>query len=95
VSITAVVAGVDRETRIADLEIHGWRPVKNTSTGRCGIYHEGVGVGFSVRNGSVLTSDSGVKRIDRDHAANSYVDCPWDEVTDWHLDRIDARLAEV
>lgn len=93
------MVAVDRQTRIADLAIHGWVPCMNTGTGRAGIYHDQLGVGFSVRNDDHVVAagkagDSRVKRWDRDHFRQSYMPCEWDEVTDWHLDTIEKRLAE-
>lgn len=78
-----------RDARIADLAVHGWRPVFNITTGRHGIYNDDHAIGFSVRN---ETGDSEAKRFGKGHALASYRDCPWDEVTDWHLDRIEERL---
>lgn len=78
-----------REQRIADLEIHGWVPVVNKGTGRAGIYNTDMGVGFST---SDLNEPWKVKYLTRDQWYQSYEPCSWDEVTDWHLDAIDARL---
>lgn len=39
-----------RDQRVAHLEIHGWRPMKNLTSERFGIYNDSVGIGFSVRN---------------------------------------------
>lgn len=95
---------VDRQRRIAHLAVHGWEPVQNRGTGRAGIWSEQLGVGFSCRDDSnpkptkfdplAQGGDSSVKHLDRDARANDYVNCEWDEVTDWHLDTIDKRLAE-
>lgn len=93
------MAGVDalgREQRIADLTIHGWEPFINRTTGRAGIWHEQLGVGFSVRDDSMRepVGDSSVKRLTRADRELSYEPCEWDRVTDWHLDAIDKRLAQ-
>lgn len=88
---------VSREVGIAHLELHGWVPVVNKATGRFGIYHEGIGLGFSVRNDAHRdpAGDSSVKRWDRSHMKDSYEVCEWDDVTDWHLKAINDRLGEV
>jgi hypothetical protein len=91
VSIT-VVAAVDRDTRVADLAIHGWRPVYNSGSLRRGIYNDMLKVGFSVRIHCPL--DPAVKVIGVTHAWDSYEDCAWDTVTDAHLDAIEERLAQ-
>lgn len=80
-----------RERRIAHLEIHGWEPVAGPKTARHGIFHDGMGVGFSVRNDGPA-GDSDVKRLERWHRDYTYEPCSWDELSDWHLDQIMNRL---
>jgi hypothetical protein len=85
-----------RERRIAHLAIHGWEPVTNRATKRAGIWNAQFGVGFSLRDDRehYPDGDSSVKRLDRDQRHNSYEECEWDKVTNWHLDRIDERLEQ-
>lgn len=86
-----------REQKIADLEIHGWEPVKNLATERCGIYSEALGLGFSVRDDSLHdpAGDSHVKVLNPNARAENYVLCEWVEVTDWHFETIEKRLGAV
>lgn len=87
-------AELSREQRIAHLALQGWEPVLNETTERAGIYSPAISLGFSVRPRQVgAIDDQTVKLVRRELRESEYVGCAWDLVTDWHLDRIDERLA--
>lgn len=80
----------DRETRIADLAIHGWEPVREVPSAETGygIFNRALNVGFRVVG--LGTSNQKVRTVD----INRLRPCEWDDVTDQVLDAIDERLAQ-
>lgn len=88
-----------REMRIADLEIHGWRPIKDTPFSNAkyqGVYNESLCLGFALRMAlypTVVRIRSGDWR-DTPFNDPKVQFCDWADITDTALDRIDKRLAE-
>lgn len=83
---------MDRQTRIADLAIHGWRPIQ-TEWGY-GIANDTFRVAFGVQTkpwkADPLNQQAGCVR----HANGDRTDCEWDKLTNEILDAIEARLSE-
>jgi hypothetical protein len=77
-----------REQRIADLEVHGWEPVKagEVIVPGAGIWNEQLQVGFRVVDH--LSAQPTVRKVHRP----DMVPCLWREVTDEVLERIDIGL---
>jgi hypothetical protein len=85
---------VSREQRIADLEIHGWSPVRDgpqDARRYHGIWNDALQVGFGL---SRSMAGARVIRLDPEWGRGGHIPCTWDELTDRLLDAIDARLAE-
>lgn len=80
-----------REQRIAHLEIHGWRPMREVPSAESGygIHNFDLNVGFRVTG--LGSPNQKVRKTD----ANRLFPCEWDEVSDKVLFAIDERLAAV
>lgn len=97
---------ISREQRIADMEIHGWRPIRDTNHAKAryrGIYSESLRLGFALR---LAVRPAVVTIVPQDLEGDDYpfinsrglerrVEfCEWGDIPDAALDAIDARLAE-
>ncbi len=82
-----------REQRIADLEIHGWEPVRdapNDARVFRGIWNATLQLGFAWSR-----SLAGNRVIQLEGYWNPPTPCPWSYIGDEILGRITERLAEV
>lgn len=76
---------MNRESRIADMVIHGWEPVH--AGPKYGIANRDLGIGFACVWGG---TDS--RKI---YKLVAWVEvATWDDITDEILDMIEARLSE-
>lgn len=80
---------MNRESRIADMVIHGWDPVR-VQLG-VGVGNRDLGIGFVSEAGDRWggLDSRGVRRI------SVWLDATWDDIPDEILDRIEARLVAV
>lgn len=79
---------MNRESRIADLVIHGWEPIR----AGCwyGIGNRDLGPGFVL---AVNTREGYQSYVDRVYNVIVWAEATWNDVTDEILDKIEAGLS--